>query len=209
MQVAPLAIKTEEGDLKEKIKELTSNEGNKFVISFKNKDSSSLFISAVFDDGIVKTFYESDFPLEKIKENKAFGFYDTIEEILGELFPLIEEDKIHLTEEKNKNNIKINFDLPFNKFKNIEFEIDEKKKTDIEKINELYEIIITQNKEINDLKKDVNDLKNLENYFNELKKKMNNLENEYRQILNKKKFEEDIMINTKIIYLNLWMKLIL
>ena len=84
----------------------------------------------------MKKFFESEYSLEKIKKNKAFVFYETIEEILSELFPLIDEGKIHLIEEGN-NIIKINFDLPFKKFKNIEFIINEKKKTDLEKINEL------------------------------------------------------------------------
>ena len=84
----------------------------------------------------MKKFFESEYSLETIKKNKAFAFYETIEEILSELFPLIDEGKIHLIEEGN-NIIKINFDLPFKKFKNIEFIINEKKKTDLEKINEL------------------------------------------------------------------------
>ena len=118
-----------------KIIELYSNLGNKFVVNFINK-STILFISSVFDNGIVKKFFESEYSLEKIKKNKAFVFYETIEEILSELFPLIDEGKIHLIEDGN-NIIKINFDLPFKKFKNIEFIINEKKKTDLEKINEL------------------------------------------------------------------------
>ena len=94
-----------------KIIELYSNLGNKFVVNFINK-STILFISSVFDNGIVKKFFESEYSLEKIKKNKAFVFYETIEEILSELFPLIDEGKIHLIEEGN-NIIKINFDLPF------------------------------------------------------------------------------------------------
>ena len=54
------------------------------------KIQSSLFVSAIFDDGIIKEFYEKEFAIEKIKENKAFAFHETIDEILSELFPLIE-----------------------------------------------------------------------------------------------------------------------
>ena len=56
---------------KEKVIELVSNKGNKFIINFINK-TSSLFISSIFDNGIIKVFYETIFSLEKIKENKAF-----------------------------------------------------------------------------------------------------------------------------------------
>ena len=116
---------------KEKVIELVSNKGNKFIINFINK-TSSLFISSIFDNGIIKVFYETIFSLEKIKENKAFFVYDSIDEILGELFPLIDEGKIHLNEERNF--IKITFDLPFQKFKNIDFNVNEKKRQKLKKL---------------------------------------------------------------------------
>ena len=56
---------------KEKVIELVSNKGNKFIINFINK-TFLLFISSIFDNGIIKVFYETIFSLEKIKENKAF-----------------------------------------------------------------------------------------------------------------------------------------
>ena len=113
------------------------------------------------------------------------------------MFPLIDNGKIHLLEEE-KNSINITFDLPFIKFKKIEFKINEKKKNDLEKINELYNIVITQNKEINELKNKMNIIENKQNdlsvSFSELKNKMEILENGHKQILNKKKFEDNIMI---------------
>ena len=178
---------------KERVFELISNKENKFLINFVNKNSSSLFVSAIFDDGIIKEFYEEEFSVEKIKENKAFAFHETIDEILSELFPLIEEGKAHLYEDIKSETkfININFDLPSKKFNMIEFYIEEKKKTDLEKINELYNIVITQNKAINDLKNGLNILKNeqtnLGNEFNEMKKKI--------QILEQKKYEKNLIIN--------------
>ena len=147
MEEAP----TIKDDKNQKTFELTSDKKNKYTFTFKNIKSTSLLIEALFDDGIVKTFFESKFTLDKIKENKAFLSYDTIDEILEELFPLIDENKIHLFEEEG-NKIKIIFDLPFKKYKDMIFLVDEKKKTSDAKIEELYEIIITQNKEIKDLK---------------------------------------------------------
>ena len=144
-------------DKSQKTFDLNSNKGNKYIFTFKNIKSTSLLIEALFDDGIVKTFFESEFTLEKVKENKAFISYDTIDEILEELFPLIDENKIHLFEEEG-NKIKIIFDLPFKKYKNMDFLVSEKKKTSDAKIDELYEIIITQNKEIKDLKSKLNDV---------------------------------------------------
>ena len=180
-------------DKSQKTFDLKSNKGNKYIFTFKNIKSTSLLIEALFDDGIVKTFFESEFTLEKVKENKAFISYDTIDEILEELFPLIDENKIHLFEEEG-NKIKIIFDLPFKKYKNMIFLISEKKKTSDEKIDELYEIIITQNKEINDLKSKLN---NVTNKLENLIEKMSKLEKENKKVLKKKKYEEDIIINTK------------
>ena len=186
---------------KERVFELISNKENKFLINFVNKNSSSLFVSAIFDDGIIKEFYEEEFSVEKIKENKAFAFHETIDEILSELFPLIEEGKAHLFEDIKSETkfIRIIFDLPSKKFNMIELYIEEKKKTDLEKINELYNIVITQNKAINDLKNGLNILKkeqtNLGNEFNEMKKKIKNIENSQSQILEQKKYEKNLIIN--------------
>ena len=96
-----------------------------------------------------------------------------------ELFPLIDEGKVHLFEEiKNENKfIKIIFDFPFKKYNNLELYLDEKKKTDLEKINELYNIIKTQNKKINDLRND----------FKDMKIKIENLEKKFQNKKNLKK----------------------
>ena len=74
-------------------------------------------------------------------------------------------EKINITGEEG-NAINIKFDLPFKKFKNIDFLIKEKKKAKDEKINELYEIVITQNKEMTNLK---SKLDNIEKSYNEIK----------------------------------------
>ena len=183
-------IKDDKG---QKTFKLKSDKGNIYIFTFKNIKSVSLLIEALFDDGIVKTFFESEFTLDTIKENKAFLSYDTIDEILEELFPLIDENKIHLFEEEG-NKIKIIFDLPFKKYKNMVFLISEKKKTSDAKIDELYEIIITQNKEIKDLKSKLNDV---ENKLENLIEKMTKIEKENKKVLKKKKYDEDIIINTK------------
>ena len=175
-------------DKSQKTFELKSDKGNNYVFTFKNIKSASLLIEALFDDGIVKTFFESEFALDKIKENKAFISYDTIDEILEELFPLIDENKIHLFEEEG-NKIKIIFELPFKKYKNMVFLICEKKKTSDAKIDELYEIIITQNKEIKDLKSKLNDVEyKLENLI----EKMSKIEKENKKVLKKKTSDEKI-----------------
>ncbi len=108
---------------KEKEFELTSNKNNIFKIRLINNFSGLLIKSDKINE-INKQFYETLFPLEKIKENKAFAFYESIDEILSELFPLIDEGKVILNEETNFINLCIL--LPFQKFKNLEFQIYEK-----------------------------------------------------------------------------------
>jgi len=85
--------------------------------------------------------------------------------------------------------------------KNINFLVKEKKKEKEEKINELYEIVITQNKEITDLK---TKLENFEKNYNELKQTVGNLNellidllNENKEVLKRKQLEKDVIINTR------------
>ena len=196
MEEAPIPINIPN----EKTFELTSNKNNKFKLTFKNIKSSSLFISAFFNDEIIKIFYEAEYPLEKIKENKAFYSYDKIEEILAELFILIDEKKIHLIEEELAK-IKIKFDLPFKKYQNIEFIIKEKEKTNEEKIDELYNIIIKQNKEIQNLKSNLSTIKtkldNIAINNNELNQRITKLENDNKQLIKTNNFEEKIITDLK------------
>ena len=51
---------------KENIVELISDKKNKFLTSFINKESS-LFISSILDDEIIKTFFEKTFGKNKRK----------------------------------------------------------------------------------------------------------------------------------------------
>ena len=95
-------------DSNQKTFKITSDKENKYIVTFKNIKSTSLLIEAVFDDENNETFFESEFTLDEIKENKAFLSYDSIDEILEELFPLIDENKIHLIEEDG-NKILISF----------------------------------------------------------------------------------------------------
>ena len=57
--------------------------------------------------------------LGKIKENKTFlSYYDSMDEILEELFPLIDENKIHISEEEG-NKIIFIFELFSKNIKNM------------------------------------------------------------------------------------------
>ena len=151
----------------------------------------------------MKIFFEADFPLEKIKENKVLNCYESIDEIIQELSPLINEAKVKL--EENENTIEIIFELPLKKFQKVPFKVVEKKKSQGEKIIELYNIAIKQNKEIKNLKniitnlnKNIDDLKNiLNNEIENLRNTKENIENENKKnLMEKKTFEEKVIFNS-------------
>ena len=136
--------------------------------------------------------------MEKIPENKDFSIYDTLDEILAELFPLIDVGKIHLREEEEEgNSINIKFDLSLKKLKNINFLVNEKKKEKDEKINELYEFVNTQNKETTDSR---TKLENVEKNYNEFKQTVGNLNellidllNENKEFLRRKEYKRMLL----------------
>ena len=146
---APKPTINDEIKNKEKTFEITSNKGKKYVISFKN-NGTTLLITSIYDDSIRKNFYESFYSLEKIKENKAFYIYDSIDEILSELFPLIDEGKTKINEESNS--IILNIELPLQKIKKIDFIMKEK-------INTLQDNTFISEKKINE--KNIFDVKTI------------------------------------------------
>ena len=181
-------------DKNQKIFKIISDKENEYIVTFKNIESTSLLIEAQLDDENDENYFEAEFTLDEIKENKAFLSYDTIDEILEELFPLIDEDKIHFIEEEG-NNIKIIFDLPLKKYQSLEFLLSEKKETRDEKIDKLYNIIIAQNKEIKDLKSNLNEVMN---FLKILDEKISNIDNENKIILGKIKNEEELKSENEI-----------
>ena len=101
--------------------------------------------------------------------------------------PLINNGKIHIID------IRIKMISPFKSLKSQNLQ-SKKKKTKKEKINELYNIVIKQNKEIKDLKKDINDLKSFKEEFS---KTIENIVNYNKKILEKKKFDEAVIIDNQ------------
>ena len=83
--------------------------------------------------------------LESIKKNSFFSYYESIDEILEELFSLIENKKVSIKEE-NKQIILV-FELPIHKIKELKFSVKEKGKSGKEKIEELYDIVLFKKRE--------------------------------------------------------------
>ena len=150
MDSAPTTFETKNDFIIEK--EIISEQNNKFIISFKA--TQELIIEAIKKDIITKIFIKN-FSVEKIRENKYFYQFDTLDEICSEIKERLEKEKILLIEETNV--LLISILLPSTKTKEIIFELNEKEKND--KINELTSLIYNQNKEILELKEIIKDLK--------------------------------------------------
>ena len=135
--------------------ELNTNRNNKFLIIIHLDNEIKIVANQIND--IIKKSFSNKFTFEKIRENKYFLQFDSLKEIFDELKERINSNKIKL--EEYENNLKINIQLPSSKNKEIIFDLKPTNKNDKEKIRDLIQIVIEQNKEIIDLKKEVNDLK--------------------------------------------------
>ena len=117
---------------------LSSDKSKKYNITFIERENN-LYIKAEEDNNmIIKKNYEGLFSMEKLKENKFLYMYNSLNEILDELFPLIDEGKTELKEENDLLNFIIK--LPIKKVKEISFELKTIEKNDKSKIDELYQI---------------------------------------------------------------------
>ena len=154
---------------------LNTNRNNKFLIIIHLDNEIKIVANQIND--IIKKSFSNKFTFEKIRENKYFLQFDSLKEIFDELKERINSNKITL--EEYENNLKINIQLPSSKNKEIIFDLKPTNKNDKEKINDLIQIVIEQNKEIIDLKKEVNELKEKLNILwkeKEERKKIYNLD---------------------------------
>ena len=147
-----------------------------------------------------KSYYK-EYTITEIMENNLMQ-NDDLNDIFNEIKDKIFNNKIIMKE--NENSLIINIPFPSSKNKEIKFELNLIHKNNNEKINELIEIVIKQDKEINDLKKEINELKNdkiqfkneitqlikneIEKYKNELIEMKNN-ENQLKNEINELKSE--------------------
>ena len=194
---------TKEKRNEEKSFQITSNKNNLFEVTLRNEEPY-LLIKASYNSSIQTINFEESHPLETIKKNPFFSYYESIDEILEELFSLIENKKV-LLEEENKQ-ISLVFELPKHKIKELKLSVKEKGKSDKEKIEELYDIVLNLKKENSLLKEEnVNIKKILENnekLIKELVKrieinenKINTIEKENQKVLELKDIDSNILTN--------------
>ena len=126
--------------------EITSDKNNSYSIKFIL--NNSLEIIAKQKNVILNKSFSNKFTIHEIQENKYFIQFDSLNEIFDELNERTKNNKIIIID--NENTLIINIPLPSTKNNEIKFELKEICKSDSEKINELTELVIKQNKEIKD-----------------------------------------------------------
>ena len=135
--------------------EITSDKNNTYSIQFTL--NSSLEIVANQKNAVLNKSFSNKFTIHEIQQNKYFVQFDTLNEIYDEVIERTKKDKITITE--NENTLIINIPLPSTKYTEKKFELKQISKNDNEKINDLTQLVIKQNKEIADLKNELKDIK--------------------------------------------------
>ena len=135
--------------------EIISDKNNTYSIQFSL--NNSLEIVANQKNAVLNKSFSNKFTIHEIQQNKYFVQFDTLNEIYDEVIERTKKDKITITE--NENTLIINIPLPSTKNTEQKFELKQISKNDNEKINDLTQLVIKQNKEIADLKNELKDIK--------------------------------------------------
>ena len=192
----------EQKPLESKIFNIKSDKNNIFEI-IVSKSTKYIILQAKKLKTDISNIYYSKNDIEIIKKNKFFILFDNLNEIYDEIINLMNKNNPNLIEYSNK--LLISIPLSITKIKEIILEINEKEKTDKEKIKELYEMInnlkLLYNKEIKELDNKVQNQKNIiqeqNNKIEDQNNKINNINNIIQE--QNKKIDEQ---NNKIIELN-------
>ena len=139
----------------EKIIQVKKDNNNIFFY-LKIKENN-LIISTEIKDSLISHFYDTTVSMQDIQKNKYFLQFDTLEEILNEL--ILKSQTKNPILEKDNNIIILRIALNSSKFKDIDFILKEKNKTDNDKFREIFDIVIDIKKENSELKKEINYLK--------------------------------------------------
>ena len=157
-QITQITEKAKEIKNKEKTITITSNKNNLYEIKLIN-EIAYLLIKASNNNSLQALKFEEIFSLEYIKKNPFFSYFESIDEILEEIFSLLDNKKVNLIEESEQ--IDLIIQLPVHKIKEIKFSLKQSEKSDKDKFNELYDIIRNLKEENNNLKKRVDNNENL------------------------------------------------
>ena len=193
--------------------EISSDKKNKYKISINNEqDKVKLLAININSVDIKSNEYQKEVPISELKNNKYLAICETTNDMLEELFNLIDNKKYALTESGDKELI-LSIEIPMKSIKEITFNLEKKVKDSNEIINDL----IVENNElkskievmalqIKDLKDDIDYLKNkspeekIKQLSSKLNDKIDNLElkiNEEK--LNEKKENQSLISQVNIL----------
>ena len=179
---------------------IISDKNHEFNVIIQNEETNIMLITANLNNNLLKKQYSEKYILSKLTSNKYLALFETIPEILEEIFHLIDLKKPILQEEENS--LILHIETNHTKFKELTFNLKENKKKEIEIINDLYEYIQSlqseiqtlknndkeQKKEIEFLKTNNKELKdnyeNLKKQFNQFSEEINNKINKLIQPIN-------------------------
>ena len=180
---------------------IISDKNHEFNVIIQNEETNIMLITANLNNNLLKKQYSEKYILSKLTSNKYLALFETIPEILEEIFHLIGLKKPILQEEENS--LILHIETNHTKFKELTFNLKENKKKEIEIKNDLYEYIQSLQSEIQTLKNNDKEQKKeiefLKTNNKELKDNYENLKKQFNQ------FSEEI--NNKINNLNQPLKL--
>ena len=179
--------------------EIKSDKKNKYKISIFNKEDKLKIIAINLNSEDIKdNEFEKEILINELKNNKYLSLCDNINDMLEELFNLIDNKKYALKEIGN-NEIIFSLEVPMKLIKEISFNLVKKEKDANSIINELIE----ENKELKnkiemlslqtrDLKDDIDYLKekNIEDKIREINAKVNDKFDNFELKINQQKMEE-------------------
>ena len=178
---------------------IISDKNHEFNVIIQNEETNIMLITANLKNNLLKKQYSEKYILSKLTSNKYLALFETIPEILEEIFHLIDLKKPILQEEENS--LILHIETNHTKFKELTFNLKENKKKEGEIINDLYECIQSLQSEIEFLKTNNKELKdnyeNLKKQFNQFSEEINNKINNLNQPL---KLENNTEYLNKIKY---------
>ena len=135
-----------------KIFNIKSDKNNIFEIII-SKTIQYILLEAKKLKSNISNIYYSENDIERIKKNNYFLKFDNLNDIYDEIINLMNKNNPNLIEDSNK--LLLSIPLSTTNIKEIILEINEKEKSDKEKIKELYEMInnlkLIYNNEIKEL----------------------------------------------------------
>ena len=191
---------------------LSSDKKNEYKISIYNQ-RDKLILSAINlnSKDIKSNEYKKEIIINELKNNKYLSLCESTNDMLEELFNLIDNKKYSLTEDKD-NELIFHIEVPMKLIKEISFNLEKKEKDTntiindlIAKNNELTSKIDILSLQSKDIKDDIDYLKfknnenKLNDLFNQLNDKINNLELK----INEKNLEEQKEKNKLISQVNI------